>query len=354
MGRRRPAPHSSSGTPPRHALRRSPRRPGSVCRTHDDGRVRCTRFLRPRACTTPLRARRLRCRLRRRPARAAPATTIVAAGAHRAAQPRPPRRLGRRAGHRRRCGHPDPGPRRVPARGRPASSCPPPARYAVGTAFLPDDRRRRRRDRRRRSSRSPPRRVCSVARLARRADPSRDRSAATARSVMPTLPPAVRRRRRHRPRVEDRHGLERLAFCLRKRVERETAVYFPSLSSRTLVYKGMLTTAQLDRFFPDLVDERVDVGDRARALAVLDQHVPVAGRSPTRTGSSRTTARSTRCKGNRNWMRAREALLASDLIPGDLEPALPDLHARTPPTRRPSTRCSSCCTSAAARCRTRC
>jgi glutamate synthase (NADPH/NADH) large chain len=32
-------------------------------------------------------------------------------------------------------------------------------------------------------------------------------------------------------------------------------------------------------------------------------------------------------KGNRNWMRAREALLASDLIPGD-RPPLPDLHAR--------------------------
>ena len=33
-------------------------------------------------------------------------------------------------------------------------------------------------------------------------------------------------------------GLERLAYCLRKRVEHETPVYFPSLSSRTMVYKG--------------------------------------------------------------------------------------------------------------------
>src|SRR5680860_1837996 len=36
-------------------------------------------------------------------------------------------------------------------------------------------------------------------------------------------------------------SLERLAFCLRKRAERETDVYFPSLSSRTIAYKGMLT-----------------------------------------------------------------------------------------------------------------
>ena len=48
--------------------------------------------------------------------------------------------------------------------------------------------------------------------------------------------------------------LERMAFCLRKRAERETDVYFPSLSSRTLAYKGMLTTDQLDNFFPDLRD----------------------------------------------------------------------------------------------------
>src|SRR4029079_9243132 len=47
-------------------------------------------------------------------------------------------------------------------------------------------------------------------------------------------------------------ALERLAFCLRKRAEQETEVYFPSLSSRTIAYKGMLTTEQLDQVFPDL------------------------------------------------------------------------------------------------------
>ena len=87
-------------------------------------------------------------------------------------------------------------------------------------------------------------------------------------------------------------ALERLAFCLRKRAESETDVYFPSLSSRTLIYKGMLTTHQLDEVFPDLRDERV-----ASALAVVHSRFstntfpswPLA----TRSASSPTTARST-------------------------------------------------------------
>lgn len=117
-------------------------------------------------------------------------------------------------------------------------------------------------------------------------------------------------------------ALERLAFCLRKRAEHETGVYFPSLSSRTLAYKGMLTTDQLDHFFPDLVDERV-----ASAMAV------VHSRFSTNTFPSWPLAHPFRfiahngeintVMGNRNWMRAREALLSSDLIPGDLERLFP-------------------------------
>src|SRR6185437_12876475 len=47
--------------------------------------------------------------------------------------------------------------------------------------------------------------------------------------------------------------LDRRVYPLRKRAEMG-AVYFPSLSSRTMAYKGMLTTMQLPRFFPDLRD----------------------------------------------------------------------------------------------------
>src|SRR3954454_14425839 len=117
-------------------------------------------------------------------------------------------------------------------------------------------------------------------------------------------------------------ALERLCFVLRKRAERETDVYFPSLSSRTIAYKGMLTTDQLDHVFPDLLDERVE-----SAIAV------VHSRFSTNTFPSWPLSHPFRfiahngeintVMGNRNWMRAREALLKSDLIPGDLERIYP-------------------------------
>ena len=59
-------------------------------------------------------------------------------------------------------------------------------------------------------------------------------------------------------------------------------------------------------------------------------------------------------RGNRNWMRARESQLVSDLIPGDLTRLFPICTPARQRLRARSTRCSSCCTSAAARCRTRC
>ena len=117
-------------------------------------------------------------------------------------------------------------------------------------------------------------------------------------------------------------GLDRLAYCLRKRAERETEVYFPSLSARTIVYKGMLTTGQLEPFFPDLSDRRF-----ATQLAL------VHSRFSTNTFPSWPLAHPYRViahngeintvKGNRNWMRARESQLASDLIPGDLNRLFP-------------------------------
>ena len=116
--------------------------------------------------------------------------------------------------------------------------------------------------------------------------------------------------------------LDRLTFCLRKRAEHELGVYFPSLSARTLVYKGMLTTEQLDEFFPDLLDERLE-----SALAV------VHSRFSTNTFPSWPLAHPFRfvahngeintARGNRNWMRAREATLSSTLIPGDLTRLFP-------------------------------
>src|SRR5262245_19668038 len=49
-------------------------------------------------------------------------------------------------------------------------------------------------------------------------------------------------------------ALDRRAFCLRKRIEHAAGLYLASLSSATIVYKGMLTALQLTPFFPDLSD----------------------------------------------------------------------------------------------------
>ncbi len=121
--------------------------------------------------------------------------------------------------------------------------------------------------------------------------------------------------------------LERRSFCLRKRLEPRTAaegcaVYLPSLSARTVVYKGMLTTDQLATFFPDLHDERT-----ATAVAL------VHSRFSTNTFPSWPLAHPFRyiahngeintIKGNRNWMRAREALLETDAFGGELSRLLP-------------------------------
>ena len=116
--------------------------------------------------------------------------------------------------------------------------------------------------------------------------------------------------------------LDRLAFALRKRAEHALEIYFPSLSSQTIVYKGMLTTGQLEEFFPDLSDVRV-----VSPLAL------VHSRFSTNTFPSWPLAHPYRfiahngeintVKGNRNWMRARESLLASELIPGELDRLFP-------------------------------
>ncbi|WP_376787213.1 glutamate synthase large subunit [Micromonospora halotolerans] len=121
--------------------------------------------------------------------------------------------------------------------------------------------------------------------------------------------------------------LDRVAFCLRKQVERETAergvpAYFPSLSGRTMVWKGMLTPDQLPAFYPELTDERV-----VSAIAL------VHSRFSTNTFPSWPLAHPYRfiahngeintIRGNRNWMQAREALLRSPHLPGNIRRVFP-------------------------------
>jgi glutamate synthase (NADPH/NADH) large chain len=144
---------------------------------------------------------------------------------------------------------------------------------------------------------------------------------ATARAVMPGF------RQLFVAHPDGRAGidLDRVLFVARKRVEHELPeeqrTYFPSLSSRTLIYKGMFTTPQLGAFFLDLADERFE-----SALAL------VHSRFSTNTFPSWPLAHPYRfiahngeintVQGNRNWMRTRESLLASNLLPG-LERAFP-------------------------------
>ncbi|GAB3568253.1 glutamate synthase large subunit [Amycolatopsis endophytica] len=119
--------------------------------------------------------------------------------------------------------------------------------------------------------------------------------------------------------------LERAAFCVRKRAEHLLAdedVYFPSLSSRTIVYKGMLTEPQVPRFFPDLTDERVTsaiglVHSRFSTNTFPSWPLAHPYRYVAHNGEINTL------RGNRNWMDARESMLATDLIPGDLKRIYP-------------------------------
>jgi len=116
--------------------------------------------------------------------------------------------------------------------------------------------------------------------------------------------------------------LDRLAFVLRKRVEHETGTYFPSLSGRTIVYKGMLTTGQLEPFFPDLSDPTF-----TSAIGLVHSRFstntfpawPLAHpyRFIAHNGEINTV------QGNKNWMRARESQLVTDVIQGPLERIFP-------------------------------
>src|SRR5499427_8636989 len=124
---------------------------------------------------------------------------------------------------------------------------------------------------------------------------------------------------------------ERKLYVIRKRVEHAAdqmalaerhMFYIPSLSSRTLIYKGMLTADQIQPTFPDLTDPDVE-----SALALVHQ------RFSTNTFPSWPLAHPYRyiahngeintLRGNINWMRAREGLLQSELFGDDLKKVLP-------------------------------
>src|SRR5436309_3015508 len=124
--------------------------------------------------------------------------------------------------------------------------------------------------------------------------------------------------------IPDQDAFERKLYVIRRLVEREAGegLSVPSFSSRTMVYKGMLTAPQLPRYFTDLRDPRL-----ASRLAL------VHSRFSTNTFPSWELAHPYRMiahngevntlRGNINWMRARESQLASELFGDDLPKVIP-------------------------------
>jgi glutamate synthase domain-containing protein 2/glutamate synthase domain-containing protein 1/glutamate synthase domain-containing protein 3 len=122
----------------------------------------------------------------------------------------------------------------------------------------------------------------------------------------------------------DQDAFERKLYVIRRVAELAAGpdLVIPSFSSRTIVYKGMLTAAQLLGYYPDLQDERTKT-----ALAL------VHSRFSTNTFPSWELAHPFRyiahngeintLRGNVNWMRARESQLASELFGDDLQKVLP-------------------------------
>ncbi|MGH7409601.1 MAG: glutamate synthase large subunit, partial [Candidatus Methylomirabilis sp.] len=130
--------------------------------------------------------------------------------------------------------------------------------------------------------------------------------------------------------IADDRAFERRLYVIRKRVEHaiygsempaRKLFYLPSLSSSTLIYKGMLSADQIETMFPDIVDPAIE-----SALALVHQ------RFSTNTFPSWPLAHPYRylahngeintLRGNINWMHAREALCETELLP-DLKRIFP-------------------------------
>jgi len=136
------------------------------------------------------------------------------------------------------------------------------------------------------------------------------------------------------PELDDELAFERKLYVIRKRAYndiRSSTIdgaefwYLPSLSCRTLVYKGMLLTEQLEQYFADLRNPAMET-----ALAL------VHSRFSTNTFPSWDRAHPYRyiahngeintLRGNINWMKAREALFESEIFGDDMEKITPIIN----------------------------
>jgi glutamate synthase (ferredoxin) len=203
---------------------------------------------------------------------------------------------------------------------------PGPGEYGCGLVFLPRDRIKRRRleERFEKIVQSEGQIV-----LGWRTVPVDNASLGeTARSSEPTIRQVLVGRG---PATADAMAFERKLYVIRKRAYGDIRTstmdgaetwYMPSLSYKTIVYKGMLLTGQLEQYFTDLQSPLMET-----ALAL------VHSRFSTNTFPSWDRAHPYRyiahngeintLRGNINWMRAREALFESDLFGDDIKNILP-------------------------------
>ncbi len=131
--------------------------------------------------------------------------------------------------------------------------------------------------------------------------------------------------------ISDELSFERRLYVIRKRVENAVRnsrlaeadmFYVPSLSFKTVVYKGMLKADQLSTFYPDLLDPALETALIMVHSRFSTNTFPSWGRAhPYRylchNGEINTL------RGNINWMHAREQMFQSDLFGQDIKKILP-------------------------------
>ena len=298
-----------------------------------------------------LRTRRLRRGIHLQPARGAKSHDIVHKALRNSGQPLAPRRLRVRRENRRRRGHPDavaarfsreqmrrarhqtarsPGVRR----GAGLSAARPGAAQALRELFEDVVRAGR----------------AATARLARCAGATTRCSATSRAKSKPVIRQVfIGRGQGHPGRGAISSGSSTSsarswnARSANRTCPRSKFFYVPSLSCRTMIYKGLLLADQIEPFFPDLTDPAM-----ASGLALVHQ------RYSTNTFPTWDLAQPFRflchngeintLRGNINWMNAREGLFESELFGDDIAEAVPDRRRRAPATRPFSTMPSSCST----------
>ncbi len=131
----------------------------------------------------------------------------------------------------------------------------------------------------------------------------------------------------------DQDAFERKLYIVRKKIERRVAslsqgtegaesdFYICSLSSKSIIYKGMLTSGQLRRFFPDLSNNYFTSGlalvhSRFSTNTFPKWKLAQPFRFLAHNGEINTV------RGNRGWMKARESVLSSELL-GDVKEIRP-------------------------------